>query len=78
MCPMSNPRTALEHAAQAVGGFAQLADLLKVSRQAVYKWLETKVPPKRCADVERVSGVKREKLRPDIYGRPSRESARAA
>lgn len=70
---------ALEQAAKKVGGFGQLARLLRVSRQAVYKWLETKVPPKRCADVERVSGVPREKLRPDIYGRSHlRASARAA
>ncbi len=70
---------ALEQAAKKVGGFGQLARLLRVSRQAVYKWLETKVPPKRCADVERVSGVPREKLRPDIYGRSNlRAPARAA
>lgn len=69
MLLMSTPREALERAAKAVGGFAQLADLLMVSRQAVYKWLETNVPPKRCADVERLTGVPREHLRPDIYGR---------
>ena len=72
---MSTPRIALEQAAKNVGGFGQLARLLRVSRQAVYKWLETKVPPKRCVDVERVSGVPREKLRPDIYARPSARSA---
>ena len=53
-----------------------MADLLnpKVSRQAVYKWLETRVPPKRCADVERVTNgkVKREELRPDVFGRSQR------
>ena len=62
-----------------VGGFGKLARKLRLSRQAVYKWLETGVPPKRCVDIERVSGMPREKLRPDIYGRPgTRGAARVA
>lgn len=71
---MGTPRSALVRAARAVArkpdgrGFAELAALLGVSRQAVYKWLETRVPIERCPVVERVTGVSRYELRPDIYG----------
>ncbi len=72
-CVMSTPRTALEKAAKNVGGFSELARLLGMSRQAVYKWLETKVPAERCVDVEQVSRVSRRKLRPDVFGPRKRE-----
>ena len=74
---MSTPRAALERAAKNVGGPAHLAKLLSVSRQLVYYWLKTEVPLKRCADVERVSGVPREQLRPDHFRRPTDRAARA-
>ena len=77
---MITPEQALQRAAKKVGGFSALAERLHVSRQAAYKWLENGVPPERCTDIERVSGVRRELLRPDIFGRPSRgrENAHAA
>jgi DNA-binding transcriptional regulator YdaS (Cro superfamily) len=52
-------------AIQAAGGRKALARLLGISKQAVQKW--TRVPADRIIDVERVTGVPREKLRPDLY-----------
>jgi DNA-binding transcriptional regulator YdaS (Cro superfamily) len=88
---MITPRTALERAAKALAskpegsGFAELAGHLGLSRQAVYKWLDAGVPVERCSDIERLTGVPRSLLRPDIFGaapkraRPSsRADARAA
>lgn len=67
---MSTPRAALEQAVRNVGSIARLAKLLDVSRQAVHRWINVaSVPPKRCPDIERVSGVPCEQLRPDIYRR---------
>jgi len=49
----------------------RLAELLStigepISVQAVAKW--DRCPSARCLDVERVTGVSRYRLRPDIYG----------
>jgi len=58
---------ALTKAKKAAGGAGSLADALgNISPQAVSQW--TKVPANRVLDVERISGVSRHDLRPDIYG----------
>ncbi len=73
---MGTPRIALEQAAKAVAakpegsGFAELAGLLGLSRQAVYKWLDAGVPVERCKEIEQITGVLRHQLRPDIYEQP--------
>lgn len=45
---------------------ARLAALLGVARQAVYQW--SKIPAERVADIERLTGIPRAELRPDIFG----------
>lgn len=62
-------------AAQTITG---LADKLGLSVQAVSQWDE--VPAERCPDVERITGVSRAELRPDLYGNwpgRKRQTARA-
>lgn len=56
---------ALERAKQAVGGQAALAHRLGIKPQAISQW--DQVPPLRVLDVERVTGVSRHELRPDLY-----------
>jgi DNA-binding transcriptional regulator YdaS (Cro superfamily) len=63
---------ALRRAIERVGGLAGLAGPLGISEQAVSQW--DKVPPLRVLEVERISGVPRQDLRPDLY---PREEARA-
>lgn len=46
---------------------ADLAKQLDLSRAAVYAWHE--VPLGRVDDVERISGIRREDLRPDVFVR---------
>lgn len=53
------------------GGGATLAAALKITRQAVYQW--DRVPPQHVLDVERITGVSRHELRPDLFG--EREAA---
>ena len=63
---MGRPKTsALGRAIKAVGGPARLAASLDISIQAVSQWEE--VPPLRVLAVERISGVPRHELRPDLY-----------
>jgi DNA-binding transcriptional regulator YdaS (Cro superfamily) len=49
------------------GGYAEVARLLGVTRQTVYKWVWRRVPAERVAEVEWVTGIPRERLRPDIF-----------
>jgi DNA-binding transcriptional regulator YdaS (Cro superfamily) len=62
---MSDRKAALERAIKAVGGLAGLASPLGISMQAISQWDE--VPPLRVLAVERISGVSRHDLRPDLY-----------
>lgn len=62
---MSDSNEALKRAIEAVGGPGALAAAVGISAQAVSQWDE--VPPLRVLAVERVSGVSRHELRPDLY-----------
>lgn len=70
---MTDPKEALKRAINAAGGLAGLAEPLGISIQAISQWDE--VPPLRVLAVERISGVPRHELRPDLY--PSTEPAEA-
>jgi DNA-binding transcriptional regulator YdaS (Cro superfamily) len=63
----------LERAIQAAGGLAAIAEPLGVTPQAVSQWNE--VPSRRVLDVERLSGIPRTELRPDLYPPEPAESA---
>ncbi len=57
--------TVIREAAEKVGGVLELARRLGVSRQAIYQW--TEVPVERAAELERVTGIPRSRLRPDLF-----------
>lgn len=67
---------AVKIAAEKNGGLVKLAELLSMKHQSFYSW--EKVPAERVLDLERLSGVARHKLRPDIYPAPASEPERAA
>lgn len=58
---------ALDEAARISGGRTKLAEALSISRSAVYQW--DICPIKRALEIEGLTGVPRERLRPDIYAR---------
>lgn len=61
-------QTAIQKAAVAAGGQSALARYLKVTPQAVQKMCATgRVPAERVLDIERLTGVHRSELRPDLY-----------
>jgi DNA-binding transcriptional regulator YdaS (Cro superfamily) len=55
----------LTKAIEAAGGVRALARALKCDHTSILQW--TKVPYRRLLDVERVTGVRREVLRPEIH-----------
>lgn len=62
MTPEEACKTAIEKA----GGPKRVGDHLNISGPAVSQW--RRVPADRVLDVERLSGVSRHALRPDVYG----------
>lgn len=50
---------------------ASLARLVGVNRSTFLRWEERRVPAERVLDVERVTGVPRHELRPDLYPAPT-------
>lgn len=55
----------LNLAIAAKGGAYGLAKELGISHQSVQKW--TKIPAERVHEVERITGIPRSRLRPDLY-----------
>jgi DNA-binding transcriptional regulator YdaS (Cro superfamily) len=62
---MNDKAAALKRAIEKAGGQAEFARLIGITAQAVSQWDE--VPPLRVLAVERISGVSRHDLRPDLY-----------
>lgn len=60
--------TALERAIMICGGPKHLGARLGISRQAVSKW--RRAPAERVLEIERITGISRYEMRPDIYGDP--------
>ena len=58
-----------------MGKLKALSVPLGISEQAVWKW--DRIPTDRVIDVERVTGIPRERLRPDIYGAPRPRPSRS-
>lgn len=52
---------------------SQLAEDLKLTPAAVAAWI--RAPAERVVDIERLTGIARERLRPDLYRRPEPWSA---
>ena len=58
-------KDAIKKGMAAAGGWAALGRLMGLSRQAVHGW--SRVPAERVLEFERVTGVSRHEVRPDIY-----------
>lgn len=62
-------RTPVDRAIYAAGGIQYLAEKLGTSRAAIYNWKNAggEIPFERLAEVERVTGIPRWSLRPEIF-----------
>jgi DNA-binding transcriptional regulator YdaS (Cro superfamily) len=65
----------LEEVFSGAGGLRNLARQLGLTPGTVSVW--RRVPAEHCLEVERLSGVSRYRLRPDVYGSARAERARA-
>ena len=55
---------------------SEIAKHFNISKQAVYLWFRTQVPVNRVLELEKLTGVPRYELRPDIY--PPKEYKQAS
>lgn len=75
--------TPLEAACRAVNGTTELAKLLSgrrprpVSKASVSRWKKEGVPAEMCPDIEELTGVPCEDLRPDVNWAALRKGPRA-
>lgn len=58
------------------GRLAEVAHGLGLTRAAVVKWQQ--VPAERVVQIERITGIPREKLRPDLFRKPTSRALEAA
>ena len=64
---MEHTETPLERAIRTYGGITKLARDLGVNgHSVVYQWAKTRVPAEWCPEVESLTGVRCEELRPDV------------
>ena len=58
----------VQKGAEIAGGLGRLATQLGITHQAFYSW--RRVPAERVIDFERVTGIPRHEIRPDLYPHP--------
>lgn len=68
MADKNEMHQALEAAKERAEGASSLARALRITPQAVNQWFV--VPPERVLEVERLTGISRHFLRPDVFGPP--------
>jgi Putative antitoxin of bacterial toxin-antitoxin system, YdaS/YdaT len=78
----TDPKAALNRAIDEAGGKPELLLALKArghkirSRNAIGQWLINRVPANYCPDIEELTSVPCEELRPDVAWRVLRNTAR--
>ena len=60
---------AIQRALETNGMASELARHFGITRAAVTHWRTSRIPAERVLEVERITGVSRHDLRPDIYPR---------
>lgn len=73
---MQTPSEIARKAVEDAGGPAVVCHHLGITRHAIYQWKH--VPAPHVLRVEKLSGVPRHKLRPDLYPDPETERAERA
>jgi DNA-binding transcriptional regulator YdaS (Cro superfamily) len=68
--------TAIQRAAREAGGQSSLARHLGCTPQAIQRMCASgRVPAERVLQIEKVTGVSRHELRPDLYPMPRKRKA---
>lgn len=74
---MSNTQQLSQLLAQRDMKPADLARRLGVNKSSITLWGQRRVPAERVLEVERITGIPRHELRPDIYPAPAEAGAAA-
>jgi DNA-binding transcriptional regulator YdaS (Cro superfamily) len=69
---LTSEQAALRAAVAVVGGPVALGRMLGITSQAVSLW--PRAPAARVLQIEKLTGVSRHRLRPDIFGRSARRA----
>jgi DNA-binding transcriptional regulator YdaS (Cro superfamily) len=56
---------------------SKLAEEVRVHKSRISRWASSRVPSERVLDVERITGISRHALRPDVFG-PAPKQTEAA
>ena len=66
---MTSSLVALQEAVKKAGGQKSLGDLLNTSQPRIWNWInrDKKVPAEYVLRIEKLTGVSRHDLRPDLY-----------
>lgn len=62
---MSSPLT--DYLSEERGRITKLADTLGINRVTLYRWAKSAVPAEKVVEIERVTGIPRRQLRPDLF-----------
>jgi len=66
---MGNMKSAiLDEMVRRAGSANAVAEACEITVQAVYLW--QRVPAEHCLKIEALTGIRRERLRPDVFGAP--------
>lgn len=66
----------VSRAIEVSGGLSAFATQVGVKPPSAFKWRATgRIPAERVLTVERITGIPRHELRPDLYPRPTRPEA---
>lgn len=68
MLESESMNTHIKDAVKKAGGRGAVAKALSVTPEAVRQWEIVKLPAERAVELERISGVHRSLLRPDLWG----------
>lgn len=68
---MSSEPTVAETLALKGLKLSDVARAIGVNKSALTRWKQRRVPAERVLDVERVTGIPRHELRPDLYPEPA-------
>lgn len=61
----------INEAIRIAGGGQVLAEACGLTtRQAVYAWVRNDIPARHCRAIERLTGIPRHELRPDLFDKP--------
>lgn len=74
MAGMDTPCSSVDRVISALGGLSKAASALEIDNPSVVANWRTRgrIPAERVLDVERITGISRHELRPDIFGEPER------